>query len=213
MSSSDRYAMTGPEGEFEPGSDGRVLRNLLGITDPDEMEEVESVALVVISVRLLTSDIAHRRFTANDVRFLHREWLGEIYAWAGEYRSVNVSKQGFPFAAAHVIPQLMTALELGPLKEYTPCTFPGMKEVARALAVTHAELILIHPFREGNGRSARLLSQAMAFQAGYMGLDFGPFDADMAEYISGIHSALDRDYSRLEAMFMRILERNQIDSL
>lgn len=35
---SDRYAMSGPEGEFEPGSNGLVLRNLKGITDPAEME-------------------------------------------------------------------------------------------------------------------------------------------------------------------------------
>lgn len=43
---SDRYAITGPEGEYEPGSNGNVLRNLLGITDPEEMEVVESEALV-----------------------------------------------------------------------------------------------------------------------------------------------------------------------
>ena len=47
------------------------------------------------------------------------------------------------------------------------------KRLVRALARTHAEFILIHPFREGNGRLARLLNTLMAFQAGLPGLDYG----------------------------------------
>ena len=203
-----RYEMSGPEGEFEPGSNGLVLRNLLGIVDPEEMAEAESEALVAVLVRLLNAQFVGRRFTASDIRLLHREWLGGIYSWAGEYRNVNVSRQGFLFAAAHVIPTLMSALEQGPLAQHTPCEPPTMIEVARALAVTHAELILIHPFREGNGRSARLLSQAMAIQAGYAGLDFGPLDSDNAGYVSAIHRAMDREYTTMESMFMRVLEQS-----
>ena len=41
---SNRYA-TGAEGEFQPGSDGKVLRNALGITDPLEMDEAEFALL------------------------------------------------------------------------------------------------------------------------------------------------------------------------
>ena len=40
------------------------------------------------------------------------------------------------------------------------------------LAVVHAELILVHPFRDGNGRLARLVSLLMARQAGVHSLDF-----------------------------------------
>ncbi len=37
------------------------------------------------------------------------------------------------------------------------------------MAVTHTELILVHPFREGNGRLTRLLNTLMALQAGLPG--------------------------------------------
>jgi len=40
-----KYEATGPEAEFEPGSRGRVLRNLLGITRVRDMNEAESQAL------------------------------------------------------------------------------------------------------------------------------------------------------------------------
>jgi cell filamentation protein len=58
------------------------------------------------------------------------------------------------------------------LRQYTPCTFASQEEVVTALAVIHAELVRIHPFREGNGRTARLLAILMALQAGLPILDF-----------------------------------------
>jgi cell filamentation protein len=55
----------------------------------------------------------------------------------------------------------------------TPCNFKDRTEILHALAETHIELVLIHPFREGNGRVARILSTLMALQAGLPLLDFG----------------------------------------
>jgi cell filamentation protein len=60
------------------------------------------------------------RFTAEDIRSLHRMWLGPIYPWAGEYRSVNIGKGGFQFAGAHLIPGLMSKLERGAKSSLTP---------------------------------------------------------------------------------------------
>ncbi len=114
-----------------------------------------------------------QRFTAGDIRRVHRLWLGEIYALAGEYRQVNLSKSGFMFAAAAQVPKLMQEFERGPLREYTPCRFEDGDQPSVALAVVHAEPILIHPFREGNGRCARLLAVLMGLQAGLPTLDFG----------------------------------------
>jgi cell filamentation protein len=51
------------------------------------------------------------------------------------------------------------------LKEYTPCKPAPLSEVAIAMAKVHAEFLLIHPFRDGNGRMARWLSSLMALQA------------------------------------------------
>jgi cell filamentation protein len=51
----------------------------------------------------------------------HRRWLGGIYAWAGAYRQVNVSKDGFPFAAASRVPALMEDYSGKVLARCTPC--------------------------------------------------------------------------------------------
>ena len=97
-----RYAAVGPEAEFEPGSRGRVLRNLLGIRSAREMARAESRALLDAQERLVETHSLDHRFTATDIREIHRVWLGAIYPWAGQYRSVNIAKGGFHFAAARL---------------------------------------------------------------------------------------------------------------
>lgn len=67
--------------------------------------------------------------------------------------------------AARVAPN-MTALEQGLLAQYTPCRPRDLAQTARHIAEIHSELLLIHPFREGNGRLADLMADLMAAQAG-----------------------------------------------
>jgi cell filamentation protein len=203
-----RYEAKGPEAEFEPGSRHRVLRNLLGARSVRDMERVESEALLVATGRLIDETAEDKQFSAEDVRPFHREWLGQIYPWAGEYRTVNISKGGFPFAPAGQIPRLMEELSSGPLRQFTPCNTGVLDEQVQALAVVHSELILIHPFREGNGRCARVLSTLMALQADLPPLDFSNIRGrEKQRYIAAIHAALDRNYEPMEQVMRRVVER------
>jgi len=172
------------------------------------MALAESQALGLAQRQAVERYSSEHRFTAEDVRELHRLWLGPIYAWAGEYRSVNMSKGGFPFANAQRILQLMIEFEKAQLARHTPCRPGPAGDVAEALAVVHGELILIHPFREGNGRLARLLALLMGLQAGLPPLDFSPLDGrGKRRYIAGIHAAMDRNYAILKELFERIIDR------
>ena len=205
-----KYEPTGTEAQFEPGSRGRVLRNLLGITRVRDINEAESQALELAQEAAIDRYGPDHRFSADDIRALHRLWLGPIYAWAGEYRAVNIGKGGIQFAHAPLIPTLMRNLERTTLRRHTPCRDGDVGDVAQALAEVHAELIIVHPFREGNGRLSRLLSLLMALQAGLPPLDFSPLAGRGKRiYIAGIHSALGRDYAQLRAKFMRVIERSR----
>jgi cell filamentation protein len=205
-----KYEAAGPEVEFQPGSRGRVLRNLLGITRVRDMNAAESQALELAQVAALDHYGSNHRFRADDVRGLHRLWLGPIYSWAGEYRSVNIGKGGFQFAHAPLIARLMSELERGALRHNTPCRASNDPDAARALAEVHAELILVHPFRDGNGRLARLLALLMALQAGLPPLDFSPMTGrGNRVYIAGIHAAMNRDYASLTATMARVIARSK----
>jgi cell filamentation protein len=78
------------------------------------------------------------------------------------------------------------------------------------LAIVHAELILIHPFREGNGRCSRLLSTLMALQAGLPALDFGGIHGkEKQRYIAAIHAAMGREYGPMTKLFERVITRTK----
>ncbi len=203
-----RYDPSGVQAEFEPGSRGRVLRNLLGITRTRDTQQAESQALQLAQTQAVETFSADQRFSAADICRLHRLWLGPIYAWAGEYRSVNLGRADFQFASAALIPELMAKLERNELARYTPCLRAADDALAEALAVVHAELVLIHPFRDGNGRVTRLLALLMGLQAGLPPLDFSPLDGrGRQRYIAGIHATMNRDYHPLTEMFRKVIDR------
>ncbi|MBI5789655.1 MAG: Fic family protein [Candidatus Schekmanbacteria bacterium] len=130
------------EAQFEPGSRGRVLKNLFGIKSKREMDRIEFREYVHALEKLISIYEQDQRLTADDVCKIHKLWLGSVYEWAGQYRSVNASKEGFMFAAAAHIAGLMSDFEKGPLYQFTPCVFESRDEITRALAVVHTELIM-----------------------------------------------------------------------
>jgi cell filamentation protein len=103
----------------------------------------------------------------------------------------------------------MAEFESNVLRRYTPCNFQDRAEVIHALAETHVELVLIHPFRDGNGRMARVLSTLMALQAELPLLDFGVIaGAKREKYFNAVQAGLDRNYGPMEKLFGEIIERS-----
>lgn len=210
MKNKGRYSTAGSsEGEYQPGSDDKVLKNLLNITLLSDLEILETNKLTELTKQLILSLQKAQRLTENDIKKIHKLWLQDIYSWAGNYRQVNVSKGGFTFAAAHLVPKLMKDFDKNGLVKFTPCVFEDKDEVIAALAAVHVELVLIHPFREGNGRLTRLISTLMALQAGLPILDFSSIKGDLQEeYFAAVRSGLD-DYKPMEIIFSKILSQSQ----
>jgi cell filamentation protein len=205
----DRYDISGlVEAQSEPGSRHRVLKNLLGIKRKREMDRLEGLEQLRALRELIKIYSKNHRFTAADICRIHRIWLKNIYPWAGKYRRVNLTKNDLTFAAASQVARLMEELEQGPLREFTPCKFDTIENTVRALAVVHTELVLIHPFRDGNGRVARLLATLMALQAELPPLDFGGLKGYRRKaYYAAIRTGLDRDYKPMEDVFNGVIRK------
>lgn len=198
------------EGQFEPGSRGIVLKNLLGIQRKREMDLMEASALQLSITDFVRRFDRDHRFTAKDLRTMHQKWLENIYAWAGDYRQVNLSKGDFHFAAAAQVQRLMAGFEKNELKTFTPAKkLKTLPEITEALAVVHTEFILIHPFREGNGRLGRILATIMGLQAGLPPLNFEVIQKGRQKqaYFSAVQNGLERDYKPMQRIFEIVIEK------
>jgi cell filamentation protein len=82
----DRYQASGMQAEHQPGSQGRVLRNRLGITDPDEIDEVELTLLLQLYDLVLGQQFPSGQLQLTNLKEWHRLRLGNLYDWAGEER-------------------------------------------------------------------------------------------------------------------------------
>ena len=95
------------------------------------------------------------------------------------------------------------------LARRTPCRFQRRKDVFEAPAEAHVELMLVHPFRDGNGRIARSLAILMALQAGLPLLDFSPIAGKRrTEYFAAIHAGMDHNYGPMAGIFEMLIERS-----
>ena len=202
----------GIEAEFEPGSHGKVLRNKRGIRTIKAMDQAEYDALEEAQDRYLDLVTEETVFTTEFIRKMHRDWLGSIYAWAGTYRTVEMSKGGFTWPPASRIADNMDRFESTLLKPKTPFRKTSIEEAAKDLAIIHSELLLIHPFREGNGRLARWLANLMCLQAGLPMPDFS-FDipgneAAHTRYLQAVIQGYEQNYESLADLFREALERS-----
>ena len=156
-----------------PRDQGEVLPNLLGLTTQEEIAMAEFEGFTEAEIILTEELDADVRFNSVYIQRIHQLALGHLYAFAGKWRDVNLSKGGFSFAAARFLPETMRAFDsqvVVGLKGAEP------DELIRDIAMVHAELLFIHPFREGNGRTARILANLMTRKSGRGALHFERID-------------------------------------
>jgi len=206
----NRYTIEkGIEGNFQKGSNQLVLANKLNITSKQEMDDVELSLLKLLYTEVYSSVSINQIITTRDICQWHKKWLGNVYQWAGNFRNVNMSKNNFHFALSRQIPYLMNQLDEKFLTKLTACNAMKIDNLINSLAVVHIEFILIHPFREGNGRIARLLANVMALQANLPELDFSYFDKNKGDYFKANQIGLSGNYEPLKSLFKQVLHDSE----
>ena len=198
---------------YLPGTD--IPRNRMGITESDVLHAVES-ELLQSAFRLFLADLDETtRFDENFFKGLHRQTFGALYEWAGEYRTVNLSKGGSVFCLADFVPKeaqrIFHALEQENFLK--TAAVAGDELFAGCLARFQCELIALHPFYELNGRITRLFFDLVAVANGYDPIDYsqtlaeekGSPNAYIRASIECVQSA---DTSRLQHIILKGLSKS-----
>lgn len=190
-----------------PRHEGEDLPNKLGLTDNHEIGLAESVGFEAAESQLVEMLTMETVFDAEYICEIHRLALGHIYEFAGRYRRVNLAKGGFSFSPAANLIESMRLLDTNFLSKIQDRIW-GQVELRDLLADIHAELLFIHPFREGNGRTARLLNRLVCFQQDIprpneaVFLSEGKYNDD---YIRAVQRAAVEDYEPMRNLFRLVL--------
>ena len=177
-----------------------VLRNLLGITDYDELVYAEG-RLTVIAMIQMDSDPVRGCFYTDHLRTIHRRIFKDIYDWAGEFRTVEISK-GIPFCYCANIQSHLDSLFTQLHKENLLKDITDRDQYVSRLAYYFGELNAVHPFREGNGRTQRKFIQQLVSESGHS-ISFERLDPQRM-----IVAALDSmicDYRKVESLISDLL--------
>ena len=179
-----------------PGSD--VLRNKLGIRDQGALAKVE---YEVSKARLgeLREKPIKGQFDLAHLKAIHAHVFHDVYAWAGEVRTVDISKDRAHFARAPYIESEGKRLcaELAREGHLKGLDKPQFVE---RLAHHYGELNALHPFREGNGRSTREFLGQLAREAGYE-LDQTRIDNSKGRWNQAAMQSLHGDLEPIKQIF------------
>ena len=191
----DKYGITNDPACY-PNS--TVLVNHLGIRDAEELAEVEK-ALTESRAALFEPDFS--AFDLATLQAIHRHLFQDIYPWAGELRTVDISKGNTRFCTAAYIEKETNKLLRKLENEHYLVGLP-LALLLERLADYYCELNVIHPFREGNGRTQRLFFELLVINTGH-GLDWSQVEQD--EWIQANIAGYVGDLQPLQTLFQRII--------
>ncbi len=193
----DKYTV--PDNEVE----GEVLPNLSNFTLTEEIAESEFLGFVHAQQKAIDELSDDTIFDLFYLYKLHKSALGHLYSFAGKLRTVNMSKGNFTFPPASFLAQVMSDFENEFLNQLKG--IPNDEEVLLTdLARMHAELLFIHPFREGNGRTIRMFTNMVYMSKTGKELDFKILENNIEEYIAAVQQAGQKEYSLMERLFLEM---------
>ncbi len=158
-----------------------ILENKLNITNQIELAKAEEKISKQKAKQLFDSgDIAKAEAgTFAGLSFIHAYLFEDIYDFAGKIRTVNISKGNFRFAPLMYLPQALEHINTMPQSNFDE------------IIEKYVEMNIAHPFREGNGRAARIWLDLVLKTEIKKVVDWNLVDKD--EYLSAMERSVTKD--------------------
>ena len=123
-----------------------TLENKLNISDSSELAKVEEKVTKEKAVKMFESGFLDSLTAGSfeSLRLIHKYLFEDIYYFAGELRSENISKGNFRFAPVMYLESALKNIEKMPQSNFDE------------IVEKYVEMNVAHPFREGNGRATRI---------------------------------------------------------
>jgi len=183
-------------------TNSQVLRNIPDIQDIKLLEIFEQRATSLRLDEVLIA-IAEPKIDMNLWQTIHRILFQDIYDWAGEIRTVQLAKGTTVFA----MPEHITSQATRIFNELNNENFKSLDQslFVTRLAYYFGELNVLHPFREGNGRTQKLLFDEIVRRMGY-NINWEKIDVNslLQAVIKAFH---EQDYSLISKLFNKAIDK------
>lgn len=195
------YKYIDPNNQYTYPDSTTVLVNKQNITNIEEAYRNEHLFVTrrLADLRLKVIKV----YSISDILAIHKYLFQDVYAWAGQYRKVNISKNGNPFMS---IQSFSTAQSyINRLIHTYYQTANSKDEIIKQLAKILDNLNYFHPFREGNGRTQREVIRSLALSKGYSAQI--RVEQDDEVYNLYMDGTVYGDLGKLEELLGKILEK------
>lgn len=158
-----------------------VITNKLGITDSPTLAREEERISKKSATRLFEQNLLNNMSsgTWTTLQDIHKVLFQDIYDFAGELRTVNISKGNFRFVPVMYLSEAVKTIESMPQNSFDE------------IVEKYVEMNVAHPFREGNGRSMRLWLDHMLCVELQKTIDWSQIDKE--KYLSAMERSLVND--------------------
>ena len=158
-----------------------LFPNKLNITNQLELNKAEEKISKQKAKQLFESGEINRIevVTFDGLARIHAYLFGDIYDFAGKLREVNIAKGNFRFAPLMYLEQSLKHISQMPQNNF------------EAIVEKYVEMNIAHPFREGNGRSARIWLDLMLKKEIKKVVDWNV--VDKADYLAAMERSVVKD--------------------
>jgi cell filamentation protein len=158
-----------------------VLGNKLQLTSQVELNRAEEKLSKQKAKQLFESGDIHNAEvgTFAGLAYIHAYLFGEVYAFAGQVRDVNLAKGNFRFAPVMYLQQALEHISAMPQQNFDQ------------IVEKYVEMNIAHPFREGNGRATRIWLDLMLKKGIQQVIDWNA--VDKADYLSAMERSVVKD--------------------
>ena len=151
------------------------LINKFGIKDEKKLAQMETL-ITTVKCKELEINPIDGNFGFDHYKAIHKYIFEDLYDWAGQVRTASISKKGTVFTLPESIEPLADRIFSGLQKENCYIGYDNDRYI-ESIVDFYCRTNMLHPFREGNGRTQRVFLTQLIRHSGH-DINFSTIDTD-----------------------------------
>lgn len=202
------------EGTSQPPDATRYIETSRGVLSYQQLAPLLAERVLKVQEAIEQEVYAGRALDEGLIQDFHRAICGDLVsAWAGCWRSIPITVGTHQPPPPHEVPLRMRDYALDLQARWVTVAEPATELFLETLAFAEGRLLSIHPFRDFNGRVARLFLAELLRRAGLPLVDLAPAtEAERRDYIAALRDGDGQDWRALVEVWRKRFEKGETET-